>query len=173
MTFPVIRGKRIVFLWAVLAALLFLFPHYIVKRGPGEYRDAGWGFLVTGPALWSDKTASIRFYRRQFKLDESVPGGVVLDSAYAHFLSKGSEYLTGAAQEKWSRISDDERRALWMKAETEAKSAAMVRPSPTVTRKGGYQPDKAFVDFRLLVLMQTVLAGLMGAWVYTDSRAIS
>lgn len=41
--------NRALTVWAVLALLIFLFPHYIVRSEGGEL-DAGWGFVFTGPA---------------------------------------------------------------------------------------------------------------------------
>jgi hypothetical protein len=42
-------SKKIGLIWGILAILIFLFPHFTMAGPRGESRDAGYGFLFTGP----------------------------------------------------------------------------------------------------------------------------
>lgn len=156
-----IKGTRIVAVWAILAGILLLFPRYVVKGRPGEYLDAGWGFVFTGPILRLDKTSLLRFWRRELSLDESVPEVAVWDAVRARILEGAS--FNPVAKLKFEQLSTDALKSLMQRS-------SMVKPNDPVTRRGGFPPESAFVDFRMLVLIQAILAGIMGAWILTDAR---
>lgn len=43
--------QRVTLVWAILAALAFFFPHFIIEDDRGRILDAGWGFVFTGPFI--------------------------------------------------------------------------------------------------------------------------
>lgn len=50
--------QRITLTWAIIAALVFFFPHFIVQDDRGRTHDAGWGFLFSGPLIGAPHTAT-------------------------------------------------------------------------------------------------------------------